>query len=97
MMDVTVAPRTVDPHRNIFCFYRAPGKHFEGDFIYDEQLENNVTKSLINTLEYSNPHTALDCFLALVKSKIHDKSVYLQTTSAMCHFSLQFTSCATCR
>ena len=91
MMNMTVAPHIVDPHRNIFCFYRAPRKHFEGDFIYDEQLENNITKSLINTLEYSNPRTALDSFLALIESKIHGNSVRLRTTSEICHFSLQST------
>lgn len=87
--NMTVAPHVVNPHRNIFCFYRAPKKHAEGDFIYDEQLENNVTKSLINTLEYTDPHTALNSFLALLETKIRGKSVHLRVTSGNCHFSLQ--------
>jgi len=89
VMIMTVAPHIVDPHRNIFCFYRAPRKHVEGDFIYDQQLENNVTKSLINTLEYSNPRTALNSFLALLESKICGKNVRLRMTSGKCYFSLQ--------
>lgn len=89
VMNEIVAPHLVDPHRNIFCFYRAPRTHVEDNFIYDEQLENNVTKSLINTLEYTNPHTALDSFLALLRKMIGGKSASLSATSGKFHFSLQ--------
>lgn len=40
-----------DPHQNIFFYYRGPSKHKEAS-LYDFQVEDNTTKSLINVLEF---------------------------------------------
>jgi len=42
-----------DPHQNIFFYYRGPSKHREVS-LYDFQVEDNTTKSLINVLEFCN-------------------------------------------
>ena len=40
-----------DPHQNIFFYYRGPSKNREVS-LYDFQVEDNTTKSLINILEF---------------------------------------------
>ena len=40
-----------DPHQNIFFYYRGPSKHREVS-LYDFQIEDNTTKSLINVFEF---------------------------------------------
>lgn len=40
-----------DPHQNIFFYYRGPSKDREVS-LYDFQVEDNTTKSLINILEF---------------------------------------------
>lgn len=40
-----------DPHQNIFFYYRGPSKQKEAS-LYDFQVEDNTTKSLINILEF---------------------------------------------
>lgn len=40
-----------DPHQNIFFYYRGPSKQKEVS-LYDSQVEDNTTKSLINVLEF---------------------------------------------
>jgi hypothetical protein len=40
-----------DPHQNIFFYYRGPSKNRELS-LYDFQVEDNTTKSLINVLEF---------------------------------------------
>ncbi len=40
-----------DPHQNIFFYYRGPSKNREVS-LYDFQVEDNTTKSLINVLEF---------------------------------------------
>jgi len=41
----------MDPHRNLFYYYRGPSSQSSKDDKYDVQVENNVTKSFINILE----------------------------------------------
>lgn len=41
-----------DPHQNIFYYYRGPTTNKSKESIYDKQIENNTTKSLINILEF---------------------------------------------
>jgi hypothetical protein len=87
-----IASHITDPHRNIFYFYRAPRKHNEVDFIHDDQLENNITKALINTLEYCDKHTALTSFLGLLEDRIRitaGKDIHLHMGQRKCQFSLQ--------
>ncbi len=59
----------MDPHRNIFYYYRGPTKQELGKISVDKQLENNTTKALINLLSYSS-EKALPVFLRLVESKL---------------------------
>lgn len=40
-----------DPHQNIFFYYRGPSKHREVS-LYDFQVEDNTTKSLVNVFEF---------------------------------------------
>jgi hypothetical protein len=40
-----------DPHQNIFFYYRGPSKNREMS-LYDFQVEDNTTKSLINVFEF---------------------------------------------
>jgi len=40
-----------DPHQNIFYYYRGPTKK-KVDSIYDIQIEDNTTKSLVNLIEF---------------------------------------------
>ncbi len=42
----------IDPHQNLFFYYRGPTKN--NDSLFDTQLEDNATKSLINILEFSH-------------------------------------------
>jgi len=44
----------LDPHKNIFYYYRGPSKRQEEDIIYDKQIEDNTTKALINCFENSS-------------------------------------------
>jgi len=44
-------------HHNIFHYYRGPVQLQQGK--YDQQLENNTTKALVNTIEHSGPAVAL--------------------------------------
>jgi hypothetical protein len=41
-----------DLHRNVFYYYK--GAKQPEQKLYDQQLENNTTKALINTLEHSS-------------------------------------------
>lgn len=70
-----------DPHQNIFFYYRGPSKEKEGS-LYDFQVEDNTTKSLINILEF--------CYQAgfgdLLKSFL--KTIYLSARPAIT-FKLQ--------
>lgn len=81
----------IDPHHNIFYYYRGPSKKIdEEDYLikYDSQIEDNTTKALINTLEISfnkiSKRIAFD-FLSLLKIKISTKKnldFYLQVTES---------------
>ena len=44
--------RKFNPYKNIFYYYRSPVVN--SFFLYDDQIENNTTKALINFLLYSN-------------------------------------------
>ncbi len=50
-----------DPHQNIFFYYRGPSKDRELS-LYDFQVEDNTTKSLINIFEFCH-QTGLDDLL----------------------------------
>jgi hypothetical protein len=45
-----------DPHQNIFYYYRGPSKKQKLS-LYDPQVEDNTTKSLINILEFCHKST----------------------------------------
>ena len=60
------APQGMDPHRNIFFFYRGPIDSANVGIPWDSQLENNTTKALINILEFLPPYLAALPFLKLV-------------------------------
>ena len=46
-----------DLHHNIFYYYRGPNQLKQGP--YDQQLEDNTTKALANTLKHCSPPVAL--------------------------------------
>jgi len=46
-----------DFHHNIFYYYRGPQQAKQG--LYNQQLENNTTKALVNTLKHCSPIVAL--------------------------------------
>lgn len=48
----------IDPHQNLFFYYRGPTKN--NDSLFDTQLEDNATKSLINILEFSHKFKQYD-------------------------------------
>ncbi|PIP48589.1 MAG: hypothetical protein COS87_02875 [Chloroflexi bacterium CG07_land_8_20_14_0_80_45_17] len=58
----------MDPHQNIFYYYRGPSKYKTDEMQIARQLENNTTKALINLFQYSPPKV-LSRFLELVASK----------------------------
>jgi len=77
LVDSAVA---VDPHRNIFFYYRGPVEDTERRAVWDRQLENNTTKALINLLELASPAAGLIPFLKLVglpPSIVDDASSFL--------------------
>lgn len=61
-----------NPYRNIFYFYRGPSHREKRDI--DKQLEDNTTKALINSLEYSNKNLLFNFFKHL-NIKIKDSKV----------------------
>jgi len=78
----------MDPHKNIFYYYRTPTRKSEEDFVYDSQIENNTTKSFLNLLEKSTQPIILKTFLELLATKSVDdklKNVNLKD----CKFKLQ--------
>jgi hypothetical protein len=58
----------MDPHGNVFYYYRGPAKYKSDEMQIDKQLENNTTKALINVLQHSPPGI-LSTFLDLIGSK----------------------------
>lgn len=36
---------TIDPHRNVFYYYKGQRRQTDEEFIYDPQIENNTTKA----------------------------------------------------
>jgi hypothetical protein len=46
----------IDFHNNVFYYYR--GSQPRGGQLYDQQLENNTTKALANTLIHTGPEVA---------------------------------------
>ena len=62
-----------DYHHNIFCYYKGSA---QDDKDREQQLEDNTTKALINTLEYCNPSVATS-FLKWLDIKAPDSSVYV--------------------
>ena len=46
-----------DFHDNVFYYYRGARQSQQGQ--YDQQLEDNTTKALVNTLQHCNPSVAL--------------------------------------
>src|SRR2546425_1270656 len=72
----------MDPHRNIFYFYRGQTKNRNG-LVLDTQLENNTTKALYNVLEHSDRSQVLKPFLKQFLK------VTPPTTLDEVHFALQ--------
>lgn len=82
----------VDPHRNIFYYYKSQWRRTRDEFLYDPQLENNTTKALINVLEFCHPNTALRSFLELLTTKVNEgNGLYLDLwqQDKVYHFALQ--------
>lgn len=72
----------MDPHRNIFYYYSG-GKKQEDQIIYDQQLENNTTKTFVNVLENVDSKVTED-FLSYVLGGKCPKggAIYLRFTKA---------------
>ncbi|MGA2368812.1 MAG: hypothetical protein ABSF74_09635 [Dehalococcoidia bacterium] len=77
----------MDPHENIFYYYRGPTRVNESEKQFDRQLENNTTKALINLLYYSS-EKALPQFVQLINSKLSNYTLPIKQGSAY-RFSLQ--------
>ena len=56
-----------DPHQNIFFYYRGPSKHKEVS-LYDFQVEDNTTKSLINVFEFCCQAGFEDILISFLKT-----------------------------
>lgn len=69
----------MDPHRNIFYYYSGSRKR-EDQIVYDRQLENNTTKTLINVFENSSPAVTAK-FLEFILNKRQPQTQY--------HYGLQ--------
>ena len=68
-----------DFHENVFYYYRGPRQSRPGQ--YDQQLEDNTTKALVNTLQHCDPVVALK-FLAWLGINATEKvAVQLQRST----------------
>lgn len=69
-VDEELSGLPLDPYRNIFFYYRGSAKRSRKQPSYESQLENNVTKSLINVLDLCEPPGPLQAFLELVDTRL---------------------------
>lgn len=56
----------MDPRRNIFFHYRGPVDSAD-EFPRDRQLENNLTKTLVNLLDHTSNHAGRAAFLSVLE------------------------------
>ena len=57
----------MDPHRNVFYYYRGASRDSDELPLRDPQLENNTTKALVNLLEFTPPDVGLKTFFRAAK------------------------------
>lgn len=55
--------RTYNPYKNIYFYYR--GQKSKTEFVENTQIEDNTTKALINTLQFSDPSLVRALYAAL--------------------------------
>lgn len=58
-------PSVMDPRRNVFYQYRGPSPAGD-EFLRDRQLENNLTKSLLNILRHTSARAGRAALLSLL-------------------------------
>ena len=62
----------MDPHKNLFYYYRGPSRRFDAETIWDTQLEDNTTKALVNVFDALPFKTGLAPFLGLIGVEVED-------------------------
>ncbi len=78
----------MDPRRNVFFQYRGPSRG-EDEFARDPQLENNVTKALVDLLYHTSSGTGQAALLSMLEAQPHTRVLAMRFRNRKLELGLQ--------